>query len=78
MIPNRIPNNLTQAEEAAKAALAGCQCFHGRNLSVEIDGEYLVLRGVVKSQFQREYVFREVNKSVGITPLLNEIELIVE
>jgi osmotically-inducible protein OsmY len=67
-----------ECEELAKAALAGCTCFHGRNLSVETEGAYLILRGVVKTAFQREQVCRIVKKAVGLVPLLNEIEIAVE
>ena len=76
MLPHQIPQKRTDWEEAAKTALAGCHCFHGRNLSVELDGGFLVLRGVVKSEFQKELVYRAVKKAVGLTPLSNEIELI--
>lgn len=80
MLSHRSPQHDRQKEfeELAKAALAGCTCFHGRNLSVESEGAYLILRGVVKTPFQREQVFRTVKKAVGIAPLLNEIELAVD
>jgi hypothetical protein len=67
-----------ECEAVAKTALAGCTFFHGRNLSVEFEGAYLILRGVVKTPFQREQVFRTVKKAVGIVPLLNEIEIAVD
>jgi osmotically-inducible protein OsmY len=80
MIPKRYSHlhQLRESEQAAKAALAGCHCFHGRNLSVETEGAYLVLRGVVKTPYQRELAIRTVKKAVGLTPLLNEIELTVD
>ena len=69
---------LEHSEELARAALSSCCGFYGRNLSVETDGPYLVLRGVVKTAFQREQVFRTVKKTIGnLIPLLNEIEIAV-
>lgn len=77
MLPYRRQFDMPFWEEVAKAALAQTACFHGRNLSVDSEGELLVLRGVVKTVFQKELAYRAVRSAVGPLPIVNEIELAV-
>ncbi|MBD3672963.1 MAG: BON domain-containing protein [Planctomycetaceae bacterium] len=78
MIPLRRQPDWNYWVEVARAALAQSASFHGRNLDVEVEEESLVLRGVVRNEFQRAKVYQAVRKAVGNTPLENEIEVAVD
>ncbi len=78
MLPRRKATNPEQWVDAAQSALAQSPCFHGRNLSVEAETDALVLRGVVKSTFQKQLAERTVRSVVTLIPLVNEIEIAVE
>jgi|GEM_PF-1607365 osmotically-inducible protein OsmY len=76
MIPLRRQPDWNYWLDVARTALAQSASFHGRNLDIGIEEETLVLRGVVKSEFQRQKVLQTVQQAIGITPLQNEIEII--
>jgi len=75
MIPLRRQPDWNYWLDVARTALARSGSFHGRNLDVSLEEDALVLRGVVKSEFQRAKVYQAVRNAVGITPLENEIEI---
>ena len=78
MIPLRKDPDWKHWEDVARNAIASSASFYGRNLQVEIEGHALVLKGVVKSLFQREKIFQVVKRAVGIIPVENEIEVAIE
>lgn len=78
MLPVRKQTVIELYERAAQSALAKSPCFHGRNLSVEADAEVLVVRGVVKTPFQKRLAEQTVKNAVGQVPVVSEIELRVE
>lgn len=78
MLPARRQSAIELCEQAAQSALAQSSCFHGRNLSVEADAEVLVIRGVVKTPFQKRLAERTVKNAVGQVPVVSEIELRVD
>lgn len=77
MIPLRRQPDWNYWVDVARTALAQSSSFHGRNLEVVVEDETLVLRGVVRNEFQRSKVYQAVRKVVGTTPLQNEIEVVV-
>lgn len=77
MLPLRRQPDWNYWIDAARTALAQSASFHGRNLEVVVEDETLILRGVVRNEFQRSKVYQAVRNAVGTTPLQNDIEVIV-
>jgi len=62
--------------ELAQLALARNSCFGGRHVSVEMDEDRLILRGAVRTYYQKQMAQESVRGFPGINEIRNEIEVI--
>ncbi len=78
MLPVPKPFRPEEWQHLAETALAQAPCFHGRNLAIEAESDALVLRGVVKTVFQKRLAERTVRAVAPLIPIVNEIDVAEE
>ena len=62
--------------ELVQSALARSFHFAGRGIRVEFDGEAVVLRGTVRSYYQKQVAQESVRSIEGVRRIRNELEVI--
>lgn len=78
--PSPLPQHYCDAphdlRDLVQSALARSFHFAGRGIRVELDGDAVVLRGTVRSYYQKQVAQESVRSIDGVRRIRNELEVI--
>ncbi len=76
MIVERTGTSFGDLTTVVEAALSGSHAIAGRNLRFEIHQDHVVLRGIVRSYYQKQLAQESLRSVSGVSRITNEIEVV--
>lgn len=76
MLSQRVSNPRFDMHALVETALSRSAHLSGKNLRIEIHEEEIVIRGVVRSYYQKQLAQESVKSIEGVGRIMNEIEVV--